>query len=60
MILDVLEKNAKELGYTILQLNTSAKQVPAQKFYEKNGYIEIKRETEGWIVDNIIYQKEIK
>ncbi len=60
MILDVLEKRAKELGYKTLQLNTSAKQVSAQRFYEKNGYREIKREKEGWIVDNIIYQKAIK
>lgn len=60
MILDALEKGAKELGYKVIQLNTSLKQVPAQKIYEKNGYIEIKREKEGWVVDNIIYQKAIK
>lgn len=60
MILDALEKRAKELGYKVIQLNTSLKQIPAQKIYEKNGYVEIKREKEGWIVDNIIYQKEIK
>jgi ribosomal protein S18 acetylase RimI-like enzyme len=59
-MLDVLEKRAKELGYKIIQLNTSEKQVPAQKLYEKNGYKEISREKEGWIVDNIIYQKNIK
>jgi len=60
MILDSLEKRAKKLEYKIIQLNTSLKQVSAQKFYKKNGYIEIRREKEGWIVDNIIYQKEIK
>ncbi len=60
MILDALEKRAKELGYKVIQLNTSLKQVPAQKFYEKNGYVEIRREKEDWIVDNIIFQKEIK
>lgn len=59
MILDALEKRTMELGYKVIQLNTSLKQVPAQKFYEKNGYKEIKREKEGWIVDNIIYQKKI-
>jgi GNAT superfamily N-acetyltransferase len=59
MILFVLEKRAKELGYKIIQLNTSAKQIPAQKFYEKNGYTLIRREKEGWIVDNIVYQKKI-
>lgn len=57
MILDALEKKAWELGYKVIQLNTSARQVSAQRFYEKNGYMEIKREKEGWIVDNIIYQK---
>lgn len=60
MILDVLEKKALELEYKIIELNTSLKQLPAQKFYEKNGYVELKREKEGWIVDNITYQKEIK
>jgi len=60
MILDALEKRAKELGYKVIQLNTSLKQIPAQKIYEKNGYVEIKREKEGWIVDNIIYWKAIK
>lgn len=60
IILDALEKRANDLGYSILMLNTSAKQIPAQKFYEKNGYKEIKRETEGWVVDNIIYQKLIE
>lgn len=60
MILDALEKRAKELGYKKIRLNTSLKQVPAQKFYEKNRYKEIRREKEGWIVDNIIYQKVIK
>lgn len=59
MILDALEKKAQELGYKVIQLNTSLKQVSAQKFYEKNGYVEIRREKEGWIVDNIIYQKGI-
>lgn len=59
IILDALEKKALELGYKVIRLNTSAKSVSAQKFYEKNGYVEIKRETEGWIVDNIIYQKKI-
>jgi GNAT superfamily N-acetyltransferase len=60
VILDRLEKRAEELGYRLLQLNTSAKQIPAQKFYQKNGYREIRRETEGWIVDNNIFQKRIR
>jgi len=59
VMLDALEKKAKELGYRFIHLNTSEKQIAAQKFYQKNGYKEIKREKEGWVVDNIIYQKEI-
>ena len=59
IVLDTLEKKAKELGYKVIQLNTSAKLVSARKFYEKNGYRETRREKEGWVVDNIIYQKVI-
>ncbi len=59
-IINVLEKRAKEFGYTVIRLNTSAKQVAAQKFYKKNGYMEMRREKEGWKVDNIIYQKKIE
>ncbi len=60
MILDALEKRAKELGYKVIELQTTIKQVPAQKFYIKNGYTEFKREKEGWIIEAIYYRKEIK
>lgn len=60
IILDALEKRAKELGYKVIQLNTSVKQIPAQKFYIKNGYTEVRREKEGWIIELIFYRKEIK
>lgn len=60
IILDALEKRAKELGYKVIQLDTSVKQIPAQKFYIKNGYTEIRREKEGWIIELIFYRKEIK
>ncbi len=59
-ILDALEKKAKEQGYRIIQLDTSIKQIPAQKFYEKNDYKETRREKEGWIVEKITYQKVLK
>lgn len=60
MILDSLEKKAKELGYKIIEIQTTIKQVPAQKFYIKNGYTEVRREKEGWIIEAIFYRKEIK
>ncbi len=60
IILDALEKKAKELGYKVIQLDTSVKQISAQKFYIKNGYKEVRREKEGWIIELIFYRKEIK
>lgn len=47
LFLDKLEAKAKQLGYKILQLDTTVKQIGAQKLYEKNGYREVRRETEG-------------
>lgn len=38
IILTALEQRAHELGYQMLQLQTTAKQVAAQGLYEKNGY----------------------
>lgn len=43
IILNALEKRARELGYKNLQLDTTMKQVAAQKFYEKNGFQIIRR-----------------
>lgn len=60
MILDVLEKRAKELGYKTVELDTSIKQVPAQKFYERNGYKLVRIEKEGWVVEALFYQKQIE
>ena len=42
-ILTSLERRAKELGYSQLQLDTSTLQEAAQKFYIKNGYEETNR-----------------
>ena len=42
-ILDKLEEKARKSGYTELYLDTTTKQIPAQKFYEKNGYVESDR-----------------
>lgn len=54
-----LEKRAKELGYNTIQLDTTIKLIGAQKLYEKNGYIEVRRETMGWPEETIFYQKNI-
>ncbi len=61
LILDELEKRARELGYKTLELETSINQPGAQTFYIKNGYNETKREgpEEGWPVETIFYQKEL-
>ena len=58
-ILNKLEAKAIELGYQELCLDTTTKQIPAQKLYEKNGYIEVGREK---IPDFelIFYRKELK
>lgn len=58
-MLDILEKKAKELGFKKIQLDTTVKQIAAQKLYEKNGYLETKRETKGWPLEMIFYQKQL-
>jgi GNAT superfamily N-acetyltransferase len=58
LILSKLEEKASQTGYTELCLDTTAKQVPAQKLYEKNGYQEIGR---GFIAsfEVIFYEKKL-
>jgi len=41
VILTVLEQKARKLGYKVLQLQTTTKQVAAQALYKKNRYNEI-------------------
>jgi ribosomal protein S18 acetylase RimI-like enzyme len=43
LILDKLQEKARQFGYTILYLDTTTKQVPAQQFYKRNGYHETRR-----------------
>ncbi len=50
-ILEKLINRAKELGYHKLVLDTSVKQIPAQKLYEKFGFKKYKQE------GNTIYYK---
>ena len=58
IILDKLEEKARQFGYTELCLDTTTKQVPAQKLYEKNGYHEVRR-TRYAGLEIIFYEKKI-
>ena len=58
LILDRLEEKARKLNYKILQLDTTIKQTAGQNFYQKNGYVEIKREILGGF-ETIYYQKKL-
>ena len=44
-ILDHLEARARELGYSTLRLDTTTRQLPAQKLYEKNGFRKVAETT---------------
>lgn len=44
MIYDELEQQARERGYTDLVLDTTAQQVGAQRFFEKNGFEKVRCE----------------
>ena len=57
-ILIELERRAKELGFSLLHIDTTVQQNPAQKLYEKHGYTEVRRGIiEGF--DCIFYEKRI-
>ena len=61
IILDELEKRAAKLGYKILQLDTTDKQIPAQKFFEKNEYIKTRTEMlKKYNLEMIYYEKKLK
>jgi ribosomal protein S18 acetylase RimI-like enzyme len=58
-ILTRLEEEANQMGYTELCLDTTTLQVPAQKFYVKNGYTEVGREQIPQF-ELILYRKKLK
>ena len=58
-IYDELEKRAIQLGFKKLQLDTTNKQLAAQKFYQKNGYKEFKRKYFKNIGFEMIYYEKI-
>lgn len=43
-ILNQLEARAKQMGYEEFILDTTTRQIAAQKLYEQNGFVEVKRE----------------
>lgn len=57
-ILQQLEQRARQLGFRTMQLETTMQQEPAQHFYRKNGYTEIKR-TQWRHFTVIHYTKEL-
>jgi ribosomal protein S18 acetylase RimI-like enzyme len=57
MMLDKLEERARQLGYKELHLDTTTKQIPAQKLYEKNGYCQTNSTSYAGL-DIIFYKKK--
>ena len=57
-ILSELEVRARAMGYRTLHLDTGVVQIPAQKLYEKNGYVEVGRDIYGH-VEVILYEKQL-
>ena len=58
-IFDRLQKKAVGLGFKKIRLDTSTRQKAAQKFYEKNGFKEIRRGLLGGL-ETIYYEKVLK
>jgi GNAT superfamily N-acetyltransferase len=58
-ILRWLEARARELGYRTLRLDTTVKQVAAQRLYESSGYHEIARTLDPAGQDIIIFEKQL-
>ncbi len=56
-IYEALEAKARELKYTRLHLDTGITQIPAQKLYEKNGFVEIRRGEVHANIPAVFYEK---
>jgi len=59
IILTELEARARALGYRTLHLDTGVVQVPAQKLYEKNGYLRVGTDRFGDVAV-ILYEKQLE
>jgi ribosomal protein S18 acetylase RimI-like enzyme len=58
-MLDNLEEKAHQFGYIELCLDTTTKQIPAQRLYEKNGYHQTGRTSYAGL-EIIFYEKKIR
>lgn len=58
-LLAMLESSVKNKGYTEIRLDTTVNQVAAQHLYETSGYVEVRRETDGWPLEMIFYHKQL-
>ena len=57
-VLSYLEQKARDLGYKVLHLDTTDRQISAQQLYLKNGYAEVERkEWRGMTM--IFYEKNL-
>ena len=57
-MLDALERRARELGFAVLELDTTMQQVAARRLYEKNGYEQIG--TSEWThATSVLYRKRL-
>jgi GNAT superfamily N-acetyltransferase len=56
-IYEALEAKAREMGYTRLHLETGIKQIPAQRFYTRNGYIKTHQGTVHLGIASFFYEK---
>lgn len=59
LVLDKLQEKAREYGYRKLVLDTTTKQVAAQRLYLKNGFKEVERTQAGGF-KCIHYEKELE
>ncbi|MCU1676157.1 MAG: family N-acetyltransferase [Frankiales bacterium] len=58
-LLSLLEDRIRTAGYTTIQLDTTVNQLAARVLYERSGYVEIRREVEGWPLETIFYAKTL-
>ncbi len=58
-LLALREAEIRERGYTAMQCDTTVNQPAAQHVLESAGFVELRRETEGWPIEVIFYRKEL-
>jgi ribosomal protein S18 acetylase RimI-like enzyme len=56
-LLTLLESQIVAAGYVAIQLDTTVNQSAARALYEQSGYVELRREIEGWPLETIFYRK---